>query len=278
MSDILDFSRDEDLDLSEEMAEQAIREADTGGEHAAVVIEEDTAEAKPKAKKGRKVKQVKQVDAADAAEAQGAQSADSIVPKVRLVRMVGFSTTSSILSPEGFNVSLLSVAGRQYTFESPSDCLHWLTRRVYNGEPLSPEVEELRQALASAQIYRNVFKRLTTLEKSLNEADPSKPRQGLRFSRSAESAAEALASTRQASETAPTLNTLTARLDRLHAALGRLVELGEADAEQPVESGQESAVAGEYGTALTEAREALQDAQSTPVTLGKLLSDHLVAG
>lgn len=66
--------------------------------------------------------------------------------------------------PDEFAVTLNSVSGRDYQFGDPAPLLMWVTRRIYNGEDISPGVEKLHRMLSQIRF-------MTTLDRRLQELD-----------------------------------------------------------------------------------------------------------
>lgn len=73
------------------------------------------------------------------------------------------SAETLLFPPDVFELTLSSVSGRDFTFEDPATALSWITRREYNGEAISPNVETAHQMLGSIRYLSTLDRRLQEL-------------------------------------------------------------------------------------------------------------------
>lgn len=89
--------------------------------------------------------------------------------KVKVVQLVNLPASCCIIPADGFEVTLNSVGGRDYPFTEVSKCLSWITRRVYNGEELSENVQGLHTILSFARTANTISRKVDKLAELLEE-------------------------------------------------------------------------------------------------------------
>lgn len=128
----------------------------------------------------------------EAVDETAAEEKEPARPKV--VTLEGHAGDDVEVFGEEFSVTLHSVTGREYVFDDQSKCLSWITRRNYNGESVSPEVNQLRDVLSQGRAYRRALTAADNLHSVLTSTEPTSDTAVRRINRSADQLQENLAS------------------------------------------------------------------------------------
>lgn len=107
--------------------------------------------------------------------------AKEVKPKVeRCVRFVSIDPEASVVDGVNFEVHILSVGLRDFTFNTPSEALNWITRRIYNKEPLSQAVLSVHGLLRVARTIGTLVSAAEAANDWFDNLDLTKSRAGQR--------------------------------------------------------------------------------------------------